>query len=1007
MGPCQQTRSRPGRRNSAEFVAACAGSYCIGAGQLTAICGHSLLAAFRHANTTPVFIAHRRLSADNDDVEDVRALLLTDVVDSTKLSEELGDGAMAEVWVTHDRVARDLLRVWHGREIDKTDGMLLMFESPSDAVHYALAYHRALARLPFALTARAGLHVGSVVLRDNSPEDVSLGAKPLEVEGLAKPTAARVMALARGGQTLISDEAHKALVVEGTWTIQSHGHWMLKGLAEPVELFEVGLDADGFTAPHDGEKAHQVARVGEQWLPVREVPNNLPQQTTSFVGRERERREVHAALEHSRLVTLVGMGGLGKTRLSLQVAAEVMAQFPDGVWFLDLAPIRDSALVVGEAAQVLSVREEPDRPLLQTLLATLKQRRTLLIFDNCEHLIQASADLANAILRAAPQASILASSREALHVPGEQSYPVLPLPVPAPDAGLEALSRSTAVRLFIERAQSHKPGFALNEREAPAVAQLVARLEGIPLALELAAARVRAMSVAELNTRLEDRYRLLTGGGRVLLQRQQTLRALVDWSYDLLDASERTVLSRLAVFVGGFDLEAAETVCGAEPLQPADVLDLVTSLVEKSLVLTDEREHGMRYRMLETIRDYAREKLVQAGDTDSTMARHCQHYFAFAKAVSQGLLGTEQGSWIAQMEAELDNVRAGIALALAGGVDPIIAVKYAVALQGFWIMRGYATEGRSTVHAALELQVVQASELAMGHALYVGAALAESQSDHAQARLILEQCLALRREHGNPINIAATLSTLSVAQLLTGDTDLARAGEEEALAIFREHGDRVGEAIVLLHLGQIGVWLGDAQARSHLEMSLALASQIGHREIEAEGALSIGHLEFDAGTPGRGRDHFIRSLAISRESADKRGEANALWWLSKVDLGDRALAAAGARLEEALRAFRGFEMRNEMLGCLEDCAVLASLVAQNDLAVQIAAAVAASRERLSLIRPPRRETHWQLHVESLRSAMGAESFHAVWNEGSQKGIDEAIQLAQQALKSLFPSRAGA
>ena len=771
-------------------------------------------------------------------MEDVRALLLTDVVDSTKLSEELGNRAMAEIWAAHDRVARDLLPAWHGREIDKTDGMLLMFDSPSDAVHYALAYHQALARLPVALKARAGLHVGPVSLRENSPQDVAHGAKPLEVEGLAKPTAARVMGLARGGQTLISDEAREALV-EGAWTLQSHGHWMLKGLAEPVELYEVGLDADAFTAPADGEKAHRVARVGEQWLPVRQMPNNLPHQTTSFVGRERERREVRAALEHSRLVTLVGMGGLGKTRLSLQVAAEAMAWFPDGVWFLDLAPIRDPALLVGEAAQVLGVREEPDRPFLQTLLGTLKQRRTLLIFDNCEHLIQASADLADAILRAAPQVSILASSREVLHVPGEQSYAVLPLPLPGRDAGLEALKRSTAVRLFIERAQSHKPAFALNEREAPAVAQLVARLEGIPLALELAAARMRAMSVAELNTRLEDRFRLLTGGGRVL-QRQQTLRALVDWSYELLDASERTVLSRLAVFVGGFDLEAAEKVCGAEPLQPADVLDLVTSLVEKSLVLTEERERGMRYRMLETIRDYAREKLAQAGDTDSTMARHCQHYFAFAKAVSRGLLGPEQGSWIARMEEELDNVRAGIAVALAGGVDPFIAVKYAVALQGFWIMRGYATEGRTTVHAALELQVVQASELAMGYALYVGAALAESQSDLAQARLMLERCLVLRRGLGDPIDIAATLSTLSLNRLLTGDTELARAGEEEALAIFREHGDQVGEAIVLLHLGQIGVWLGDdAQARPHLEASLALATP--DRTSRDRGRMRTGH----------------------------------------------------------------------------------------------------------------------------------------------------------------------
>ena len=647
------------------------------------------------------------------------------------------------------------------------------------------------------------------------------------------------------------------------------------------------------------------------------------------------------------------------------------------------------------------MREEPDRPFLQTLLATLQPRRTLLLFDNCEHLVQASADLADAILRAAPQASILASSREALRVPGEQSYPVLPLPLPERDAGLEALSHSTAVRLFVDRAQSHKPAFALTERDAPAVAQLVARLEGIPLALELAAARMRAMSVAELNTRLEDRYRLLTGGGRVLLQRQQTLRALVDWSYDLLDSRERTVLSRLAVFVGGFDLEAAEQVCGTEPLQPADVMDLVTSLVEKSLVMTDEREQGTRYRMLETIRDYARERLVQADDAAATAARHCQHYFAFAKDVRDGLRGPEQGSWIARMEAELDNVRAGIATALAGGVDPIIAVKYAVAMQGFWIMRGYITEGRATVDAALQLPAVQASEQAVGHALYVGAALAQSQSDLAKAQQMLEQCLALRRELGNPIDIASTLSTLSLARLLTGDTDTARAGEAEALAIFREQGDRVGEAIVLLQLGQIGVWLGDdAEARPHLEASLALARQLEHREAEADCELAFGQLEFDIGTPARARDRFTRSLAISRGAADKRGEAKALWWLAKVDLGNRALTVAGAGLDEALHAFRAFEMRDELLGCLEDCAVLASLVDRGSLAVQIGAAATAARERLSLIRPPRSELRWQRHVDALRAAMGSESFQAVWDEGRETGIDEATQWARQLFDGL-------
>jgi predicted ATPase/class 3 adenylate cyclase len=925
---------------------------------------------------------------------DVRALLLTDVVDSTKLSEEIGDRAMAEVWAAHDRVARDLLLVWRGREIDKTDGMLLLFEAASDAVRYALAYHQALAALPVTLKARAGLHVGPVALRETSADDVARGAKPLEVDGLAKPTAARVMSLALGGQTLLSEDARRA-IGESSWALQSHGHWMLKGLNEPVELFEVGTDESAFTTPPDGEKAYRVARVGEHWLPVQEIPNNLPQQITSFIGRERERREVHVALEVSRLVTLLGMGGLGKTRLSLQVAAEALVRFPDGVWFLDLGPIRDPALVVGEAALMLGARREPDRPLLQTLCAALKPKRTLLIFDNCEHLIKASANLANAILRAAPQVRILTTSREALRVPGEQTFPVLPLAMPRRGDGLEALSRSTAVRLFVERAQSHKPSFALTERDAPVMAELVARLEGIPLALELAAARVRAMSMVDINARLKDRYRLLTGGGRVLMERQQTLRALIDWSYDMLAEGERTVLSRLAVFVGGFDLEAAEAICGARPLEPFDVLDLLTSLVEKSLVMLDERDEGTRYRVLETIRDYAREKLERAGDADAIAAKHCEHYFAMAKAANKGMQGPNQADWVRRIETELDNVRVATALALAGAVDPFISVKIAVALQNFWILRGYCSEGRQVVRAALALPEVQASDMAQAYALYVGAALADSQSDHAEARGMLQTCLGLRRRMGNPTDIAATLSTLSAVELPMGDATAAREGAQKALTIFRQSGDRVGEAIVLLQLGQIAQYVGDeAEARARAQESLAIACQIKHRETEGECELVLGEVALEAGDRTRARQHLDRSLAICQEAADKRGEANAWWWLAKVDLANHAFDSAANGLGAALRAFRAFEMRRELLGCLEDCAILAHLTDRNDVAARVASASAASRERLSLIRPPRSEMRWQANMDALMEAMGGDSFQVAWNEGRRCGIDEAVELAR-------------
>ena len=922
-----------------------------------------------------------------------RALLLTDVVDSTKLSESIGDAAMAEVWAAHDRVARDLLPTWHGREIDKTDGMLLLFEVATDAVQYALAYHQALAGLPVPLKARAGLHVGAVILRENSPEDVARGAKPLEVDGLAKPTAARVMSIARGGQTLLTPEARQALG-QTALKLESHGFWMIKGVSDPLELFEVGLPAQRFVAPPDGEKVYRVVRQADWWLPIREIPSNLPFQGTSFIGRERELDDVKALLKKARLLTLLGMGGLGKTRLSLQVAAETIHEYPDGAWFLDLAPIRDPALVLSEAAQVLDVREEPDRPLLQTLCAHLKAKRVLIIVDNCEHLIKASADLVHAILKAAPQVRMIASSREALHVPGEHAYPILPLPVPQRGDSVEKLAQSTAVRLFVERAQQHKPTFALNEREAPEVAELVARLEGIPLALELAAARVRSLSVADINARLKDRYKILTGGARVLQERQQTLRALVDWSYELLNESEQTFLNRLGVFVGGFDLEAAEQVCGTDPLAADDILDLLGSLVEKSLVMLDESAGTARYRMLETIREYASEKLEKSGEKNTLCEHHCQHFFVLAKWIRDGLKGDEQSQWTERAELEIDNLRAAIALPLTGGFEALMAVKYCVALQGFWILRGYATEGRKLVRAALALPDVQTSDLAQAFAYYAGALLAASQSDHVDAQSMLERCLALYRSLGQEVNVAATLSTLAEARLHVGDPAGARDNELQALQIFRDKADRIGEAIGLLHLGQIALYnADDDHAREFLEQSLALARELKHQEVEGECELTLGVAAIEAGDQPRAFARFSRSRAICHDAGDKRGMVRATRWLGRLDLESGNLNQARERLNESLRAFRAFEMREELVCALEDHALLAQRCDATELAVRLAAAATTQRERLALARKPRAAAQWAAEMTGIRSGLDAAQTELAWLEGQQWEVEQAIAAA--------------
>ena len=956
----------------------------------------------------------------------VRALLLTDVVDSTQLAQQIGDVAAAALWAAHDRLARDLLPAWHGREIDKTDGMLLLFERPADAANYALAYHRALASLQPPLPARAGLHVGPVLLRENPAEDVARGAKPLEVDGLAKATTARVMALARGGQTLISADARAALLADGSASgpaggdtalaLRSHGHWMLKGVADPVELFELGEPGGSFQVLDDGDKAHRVVQRGGRWVPVREIANNLPVQLTSFVGRERELAELKDLLGSHRLLTLLGMGGLGKTRLSLQLAAEVMADHPDGVWLLDLAPLRDGALVVSVAAQALGVRDEPGRPLLAALSAHLQPQRALLILDNCEHLVVPVAKLAHALLLAAPQLTIVASSREALRVPGERIVPILPLALPQPSDSAEQLAASPAVRLFVQRAQQHRPDFQLGQSGTAAdVAALVARLEGIPLALELAAARVRSMSVADINRRLARRFLVLTGGSPVLAERQQTLRALVDWSYDMLGPAEQRLLQRVAMFAGGFSLAAAEQVGADDDLVPAwDVADLLASLVEKSLlalVLPTDGRGEARYQMLETLRDYGAEKLDASGDRAATLQRHCDFFFSLAKQARNGLRGPEQGHWLAALDTEHDNLRVAMATAQAGGAagaDVFVAVKLAVALQNFWILLGHVREGRDALAALLTLPAVTASDQALGHALYVAAALAWAEGDPAEAHRLLDDCLSRRRALGQAYDTAATLSTRGATRLSSGDAAGAVADAQEALVLFRSCEDQAGEAITLLQLGEAQAFAGaDADALASLQQARSLAQAIKHPETEGEVERALADLALAQGDVEAAAAGHARSLAVCAAAGDLRGEAQARASLARAELAAGQLDDAALRLHSALLDFERFAMRAPWLQALED---VAALLAQRPdaeaatAAVGLAGAVDQMRTAAGLARAPRAEAAWQglvarLH-DSVRQVQGPATLALAVQQA--RGWDGA-QAQARALALLQPA----
>ncbi len=919
-------------------------------------------------------------------------LLFTDIEASTRLWEQEGE-KMSRALAQHDALSRAAVEQNRGLVVKMTgDGMYAAFGEPLDALTATIALQKALgdpaATSGISFRVRYGLHVGVVERRDE------------DLFGSAVNRAARIMKAAHGGQVLLS---------------QAVLDRVRDRLPPPIAVRDLGgvRLRDLGTSEHVYQLLHPDLRQTFPALRSLEAtPNNLPQQVTSFIGRQRELAEAKALLESTRLLTLLGMGGLGKTRLSLQIGADVLEKYPDGVWFIDLAPIRDPSLVPSAAAQVLGVHEESGRSLTQMLCAHVREHKALIVLDNCEHLVSACAHLAEALLREAPDIRILATSREALHIRGEQSYPVLPLAVPDRNADPASLLRSEAVQLFVERVRLQKPNFVVSDQEAHSVAELCARLEGIPLALELAAARMRSLSVDEINKRLNDRFKLLTGGSRVALERQQTLRALVSWSYDLLHENEQIVLDRLSVFAGGFDLVAAEAVCGAKPLAPEDLLDLVTSLVEKSLVMVDQGQGRSRYGLLETIREFAREHLskhydmlgtirefaqeglIKRDEVAATAARHCDYYLGLAKTARAKLQGPEQAEWMRRLEVELDNLRAAIALALAGGVDSVIAVKFEVALLRFRILRGYLTEGRSNIHAALELPEMREPNVARAHALYVGGALASNQSDHAEATRLLTESLAIRQGLGNMLDVAGTLSALGVVYLQSGDAAKARECEEQCLAIFRQLGNRIGEALALGHLGEISMQLSeDSRAAEMFEECLTIARSIKHHELEAECERYLGELALEAGDLRAAQERLARSLKVCRDAEDKRNEAIALWCVGKADAAGGNLDAARVRFADALRAFEAFQMNAEALDCLEDYAGLLQAAGHSDGAVPLLAAVTAIRERLTIVRRRRGEAKRQSTVEAARTALGKEAFDAAWAVGREWAIDDAIEHA--------------
>jgi non-specific serine/threonine protein kinase len=625
-------------------------------------------------------------------------------------------------------------------------------------------------------------------------------------------------------------------------------------------------DGDTEETPWRASKADAVPR------------SNLPASTTSFIGREKERDEIIHLMAKSRLVTLTGVGGIGKSRLSIQTASALLNDFPDGIWLVELAPLADPALVSQIIVNTLGLLEQANRSPQTILTDFLQSKHALLILDNCEHLIQACAQLVEMLLRACPDLKILATSREALNIAGESLYLVPTLTIPdSVNATLDSLSESEAVQLFLERAQSTLTGFALTEENAPAIAQVCRQLDGIPLALELAAARVKLLRVEEIAAGLDDRFGLLTSGSRTALPRHQTLQALIDWSHDLLTETERVMFRRLSVFAGGWALEAAEQVAGnrwheevenapvSHSLQTMEILDLLTSLVNKSLI-TAESQPGQetRYAMLETIRQYASEKLMQAGEGELLRKRHVAFYVDLAERAEPNLRARDMVLWLDHLEVEHENIRSALEWALEGDIEA--ELRLASALLWFWHIRGHKNEGVEWLERALSIEAIDHEgqprtprrARIRGKALNASGSLMVMNQEIARAPVRLEESLALFKELGPPGKQGMAYALLRLA-ILPSARGRANDMLLQSLAWFREIGDKFGVAETLLQLSGLVQNDDHQQAVLLIEEKLALSREIGDQDGIASALSSLADLALS-------RDDYEQAIPLYAES---------------------------------------------------------------------------------------------------------------------------------------------